>query len=256
MRKSKKVIIANWKMNPTTIREAKDSFRKIKNIARNLRNVQTVVCPPFIFLGVLEKFITGHRCVLGAQDVFWEQEGSYTGEISPRELLRMDVNYVILGHSERRALGESDTEVSRKVKACFRNNLFVILCIGEAERDSDGRYFRFIKEEIKNSLSKISRKDIPKLIIAYEPIWAVGPKAKRADTPEELFEMAIFIRKTLSDLFGRKHVMSTPILYGGSVDDRNAEEFLSKGGVAGLLVGRASLDPKKFSAILKIAENV
>lgn len=184
---------------------------------------------------------------------FWEQDGAYTGEISPTQLLRLDVNHVILGHSERRALGESDKVVNHKVRTCFKNNLRVILCVGETERDKDGEYLRFVREEMKNSLARVSRKDLPKLIIAYEPIWAVGSRGRRADTPEELFEMIIFIRKTLSDIFGKRHAMDLPILYGGSADENNAEGFLREGGASGLLVGRASLDSGQFGHILKIA---
>jgi len=260
MKRAKKLIIANWKMNPRTLDDARELFSKTKRVAQTLRRVKTVVCPPFVFIGTLVGRVSSTKCVLGAQDVFWENPsvggGAYTGEISAHQLAALDTNYVIIGHSERRALGETDEIVNKKTRAALAQNLSIILCIGESERDEDGEYLHFVREEIRASLVKVSKKDLVKLTVAYEPIWAVGAGAKRADTPEELLEMAIFIRKTLSDLFGKKEAHAVPILYGGSVGEKNTGAFLRGGGVQGLLVGRASLNAKTFSAILKIAENV
>ncbi|MDP3725920.1 MAG: triose-phosphate isomerase [bacterium] len=249
----KKIIVANWKMHPRTLSEARENFQKIKRKADTLTKVATVVCPPFIFLDLLSKKATS-KCALGAQDVFWQVEGAYTGEISPAQLSAMNVSYVILGHSERRALGETDEIIQKKVKASLEYRLNVILCIGEHERDARGQYLSFLKDQIKKCLFKIPGKHLERLIIAYEPIWAIGAKAKSADTSESFFETAIFIRKVLSDMFGKTTAFNVPILYGGSVNEYNAEGFLKDGNAAGLLVGCASLDPEEFNEILKIAQ--
>src|SRR3989344_640141 len=260
----KKLIVANWKMNPNTLQEARKIFHAIKRQAERLIEVETVICPPFIFLQGLRQLSPTRRCVLGAQDVFWENSligdrvmsGAYTGEISPRMLRISGVRYVIVGHSERRAFCETDEIVSRKMHAALAEGIRPILCVGESERDKEGEYLHFIKKEIKNSLAGIPRKYLSQIVIAYEPIWAVGPKAERADTPDELFEMVILIRKIIGELFGRKIATMTPILYGGSVNETNAGEFLKKVGVAGLLVGRASLSHRVFGGILKTANRL
>lgn len=251
----KKLIIANWKMAPATLASARELFTKTKRVAQNLNRITTVICPPFVFLGVFSKSARTQRCRLGAQDIFWKSDNARTGEISPEQLKSMGVSSVIVGHSERRALGEDDEVVNRKVLSCMRNRLRVILCIGESNRDSEGAYLRFIETQIEKSLAKVSRPMLSNLVIAYEPIWAVGSYAKRADTPDELFEMVIFIKKVLSDRFGKKHALGIPVLYGGSVNERNAASFLKHGGADGLLIGRASLDPKQFSNILKTVEH-
>lgn len=251
--KNKKIIVANWKMNPRTAREATALFQKIKREAEALARVETVVCPPFVFLDTLSKK-AARRCALGAQDVFWEAHGAYTGEVSPAQLRGLDVSYVILGHSERRALGETSEIIQKKLKLALAYRLNVILCVGESDRDSRGRYLSFLKEEIKKSIGKIKTNDLHRLIIAYEPIWAVGVKVKKADTPAALFEVVIFIRKVLSDLFNSSAAFRIPVLYGGSVSSLNARGFLVEGGASGLLVGRASLEPNEFNAILEIAQ--
>jgi len=260
----KKLIVANWKMSPDTLTEAREIFNTIRRTAKDLSHVETLVCPPFVFLSELSKLVRSSRYGIGAQDVFWEDAGAYTGEVSPVHLERLDVRSVILGHSERRALGENDKIVNKKVKACFKNGVQVILCVGEKERDPHGNYLRFVKDQLKSSLFKVSKKDIGKLAVAYEPVWAISSTRlttssshhQGADTPENVLEMSIFIRKILSDIYDKKVAMATPVLYGGSVTDENAERFLREGGARGFLVGRASLDALKFTTILKIAEKV
>jgi triosephosphate isomerase len=249
----KKIIIANWKMSPDSTKEAKKIFSGIKKVASKLRNVQTVVCPPFIYLTELQKIVSGHRCVLGTQDSFWEKKGSFTGEISPTMISNLKSEYVILGHSERRALGETDEVVNKKIKACLKENLKIVLCIGEKERDNHGDYLSGIKEQIENSLAGISKSSLSKIIIAYEPLWAIGKNSQRPATPAESMEMSIFIKRVLADAFGKNNISKINILYGGSVDLKNAEVFLKEGGVNGLLVGRASLDDLKFGKILEKA---
>ncbi len=252
----KKIIIGNWKMAPFTTKEAKVIFGAIKKTASSLRNVQTVVCPPFIYINELKKMISGHRFVVGAQDSFWNEEQANTGEISPVMLKNLGVRYVILGHSERRAFGENDELVSKKVNACLKEGFTIVLCVGESQRDENGEYTKFIKNEITASLAGVKKKDIKNIVIAYEPIWAIGKKAKHAAGPEDSLEVSILIKKILTGMFGKDVAMKTPILYGGSVNPKNAESFLTDGGVDGLLIGRISLETKKFGEVLKISNSV
>lgn len=251
----KKLIIGNWKMYPVSAKEARDKFTAIKKDAATLRNVQTVVCPPFVYMGDLKKLVTGHRCVLGAQNAWTEESGAYTGEVSPDMLMSLGVSYVIVGHSERRALGETDELVNRKIHAAIKAGIMAVLCVGERTRDADGEYLKYIGEQILFALKGVSKKDLANVVIAYEPIWAIGKNAVRAASTDDALEVAILIRKTLADLYGQGS-FSIPVLYGGSVDAQNAGEFLAKSQVQGLLVGRSSLDPKVFGAILKSAEKV
>lgn len=252
----KKLIIGNWKMNPSDITKAKRIFVEIRKKASTMRNVETIVCPPFLYINILQKLVTGHRCVIGAQDAFWEPVGAFTGEVSPFMLAEAGVKYVILGHSERRALGDGNDIVSKKVNASLRRGLKVILCVGEGSRDSHGRFFSFIEKQLKESLAGVKVKDLKDVIVAYEPLWAIGKNATRGATADEFTEMIIFIRKVLADMFNKKEAMKIPIIYGGSVDHKNAKEFLEVYGSGGLLPGRASLDPKKFNAILEIANSI
>ena len=191
-----------------------------------MANVHTVICPPFLYIEPLRQLVKGHRVVLGAQDIFWKEKGAYTGEISPKQLWASRVRYVILGHSERRALGETNEVVNKKVKACFKYNITPILCIGESTRDMDRDYLNFVKQELEECLEGLPKTALKKIIIAYEPIWAIGKEAEREATPEECLEMIIYIKRVLSDLFGVPAVEGLQTLYGGSVHVKNTEEFM------------------------------
>lgn len=252
--KKKKTIVGNWKMAPRTIDEAKKTFAGIKKTASNLRNVDTVICPPFVFVSELASRVSGKRCSVGGQNTFWKEEGAYTGEVSPTQLYSLAARYVILGHSERRAMGETDEMISKKVDAALRAGLTVIICVGEQSRDQHGEYTKRIEEQLKQSLSQVQKKSLPNIIIAYEPIWAIGANAVRPASPEDVLEVSILIRKVLTNMFDRESSHHVSILYGGSVDEKNCGSFMVEGGADGLLVGRASLDAKQFSEILKIAE--
>ncbi len=251
----KKLIIGNWKMYPANVKDAREKFSAIKKVAATLRNVQTVICPPFVYVSDLQKLVSGHRVVVGAQNAWIENEGAYTGEVSPAMLTSLKLSYVIIGHSERRTLGEGDELVNKKVVAGVKAGLIVVLCVGESERDPDGEYLKHIATQIKIALNGIQKKNLKNIVIAYEPIWAIGKYALHAATPEDALEVSILIKRTLADLYG-KDAGIVPILYGGSVDAKNAWEFLLKSHVDGFLVGRASLDPRIFGEILKIADKI
>lgn len=249
MKKSKILVVANWKMNPDTSSEAREIFLATQKSAKNLKNVKVVVCPPYIYLQNLEK-IKDRALSLGAQDVFSVQSGSFTGEISAKMLKLEGEEYVIIGHSERRDMGETDELISNKVLASLKTNLHVILCVGEKERDGHGDYLNFLRHQIINSLNKVQKRYIKKLIIAYEPVWAIGKSEDEAMKPSDLHETSIFIKKILAEIYGKEAGMSVPIIYGGSVSAKNAKDLLVLGEVQGLLVGHESLNPKRFENLL------
>lgn len=253
--KNKKIIIANWKMNPTSKVEAKKLFNGIKKTAVSLRNVDTIICPPFIYLSELKKLYSGKKIAIGAQNVFGEVKGSFTGEINASQLKDMGATYVIIGHSERRALGETDEMVNDKLVLALKEGLNVILCIGESERDSHGKYLHFLREQITSAFLKVKPNDLSNIMIAYEPIWAIGKTGDDAITPQKLHETTLFIKRVLMDLYNKKVAMDTSIIYGGSVEPENTEALLSDGEVQGFLVGHASLDAKSFGEILNIANS-
>ncbi len=242
-------------MNPPSAREARVLFNKVKLAGGKLEKVETVICPPFSFLGLFPKSGTT-RVSLGAQDVFWANAGRATGEVSPEMLKDLGVSYVIVGHSERRALGETDEMVSKKVKAVLTEGLFPIVCVGEKERDAEGTYFAMLKAQIVASLMGTTRAQFRDICIAYEPLWAIGKSAKEAADPRGIREMAIFIQKVIADAFGEETAQLPRILYGGSAEESNTAPILTEGGVSGLLVGHASLDAERFGKMLKIANTL
>lgn len=249
MKKKKVLVLGNWKMNPPTIAEAKILFKKVSRMTGRLRNVETVICPPFIFLHAF----AGSRVTLGAQDVFWQNGGRFTGEVSPEMLKNIGVSYCLVGHSERRVLGETDEEISKKANAALREGLKAVVCIGERDRDSGGLYFDFLKNQLKKSLAGIQRRFLLDLIIAYEPVWAIGKSAQDSMNPRDIRETVLFIRKVLSDMYDAEAVANIPIIYGGSVEPENISEVLREGETAGVLVGHKSLIAEDFVAILKSA---
>jgi len=255
MKKVKSLVVANWKMNPETIEKAKEIFRGTKAVAKDLKNTKVVICPPFVYLSDLEK-INDSKILIGAQDMFWENAGSFTGEISPVMLKKEGEGYVILGHSERRDLGETEEMIAKKIASAIKAGLIPILCVGERERDIHGEYLHFLRKQIINSLGKLPKRFLAKLVIAYEPIWAIGKSEEEAMKPADLHEMTIFIKKILVELYGQAVGMTVSILYGGSVNHNNAKDILVNGQVQGLLVGRESLNPKKFGELLKEVDSI
>mgnify|MGYP001607264177 CR=1 FL=1 len=248
----KKIIVANWKMNPASPKEAKKLFGAIKKKAAFTKgSVETVVAPPFVYLPLLSPTA---KVKLGAQDVFFEDEGAFTGEISPAMLRHLGVSYVIVGHSERREhVGESDEVIHKKILAAALRHLRAIVCVGEKERHREGFPPR-VKEEILGALKGVPRALASRILIAYEPLWAISAnKGAHEDSPENVFEISIFIRRTVMDIWGKKAALSIPILYGGSVNAKNARGFLEVKGISGLLVGGASLKAEEFGAILRAA---
>lgn len=255
MSKNKKLIIANWKLNPETLKDAKKLFTNIKKVASKTQNVQTVICSPSVYISELSKMYSGHRVEVGAQDVFWENKGSYTGELSPTALKSVGAKYVIIGHSERRALGENNIDVNKKMIAALKAGLNVVLCVGESKRDSQALYLKFLREELESALESVLKNHIKNLIITYEPLWAIGKSADDAVSSHQMHEMYIFIRKILTELYGKNIAFNVPIIYGGSAEPDNVKELLDSGEIDGFLVGHASLKADQFNEILKITNS-
>jgi triosephosphate isomerase len=255
MRK-KKLIIGNWKMNPKTSALARSNFTSVKKESGAYKNVEAVIAAPYVYLSELSK-IASAGLSLGAQNVSAEKEGAFTGEISAAMLATFKTKYIIIGHSERREMGESNAFINKKIKMVLASGMTPVLCVGEKERDQGMWYLSAVKTQIEECLVGIAKNAIPKIVIAYEPVWAISSTQNHRDaSPEDFQEMRIYIRKILSDMVGANTAESVAILYGGSVNEKNANGFLSLGGADGLLVGKASLTPKIFLTILKRANEI
>jgi triosephosphate isomerase len=241
-------IIANWKMNPGTVKESQAIFNTVVKANKGIKN-NLIICPPypFLFIGNNLKL---KNISLGAQDVFEELDGAYTGEVSPKMLLSLGVKYVILGHSERRFLGDTNQIINTKILTTLKSKLKPILCIGEKTRDHNGFYLAFVKHQLIECLSEVPKAQVKNIIFAYEPVWAIGSKSLREATPEEFVEMKIFIKKIIADIYDLKTASLAKVIYGGSVNSLNAKNFI-EASADGLLVGRDSLNPKKFQEIIK-----
>lgn len=244
----KSLIIANWKMNPATLQEAKKNFELIKEGGEKINNVESVICAPFVFLPALKP---GKNVKIGAQDCFWEEKGAYTGEISPKQLVDLGCEFVILGHSERRKyLSERTPAVSKKIKAALAVGLKVIFCVG-SETKIPGKE---MKDQLEKGLAGLGKSVFSKLLLVYEPVWAISTtKDKVTATPREARQGGIYMRNALAGLFDRKTAEAAKIIYGGSVNSTNIVGFLKDGGMIGGLVGAASLNPREFIDILKAA---
>ncbi|KKQ81679.1 MAG: Triosephosphate isomerase [Parcubacteria group bacterium GW2011_GWF2_38_76] len=244
-------------MNPASLKEAillVSSIKKGKAADKN----EIVLCPPSVYLSDVVKILSSgkHGIKIGAQDCFYEEKGAFTGEVSPIMFKTVGAKYVIIGHSERRALGETNESINKKIKLSFKKGIKVILCVGESERDETGQYFRFIETQIKSALLGINKSYFKDLIIAYEPIWAIGKNAQKSCDPKDIKEMSLFIKKVLAEISSREIGLKATVIYGGSVDVKNATQIVSEGEVDGLLIGRASLDAKKFLGIINSVSSI
>ena len=247
------LIIGNWKMNPATLGHARKLFLDTrKEIGRKKLISHISVAPPFPFLSEMERLSPSQRIGLSAQDVFFESIGAHTGEVSIPMLKSVGVTSVIVGHSERRAAGESDEEIYKDIQSIFKTGVTAIICVGEKARDAHGNYFSVVEAQMRSALRDVPKSKLSQLVVAYEPVWAIGT-GKHASA-EDVHEMKLFIQKIIADQFGRNAIKKVRILYGGSVKKENAQELLEVGQVDGFLVGGASLKPKEFAGIIHTAE--
>lgn len=248
----KPLIVGNWKMNNSTA-ESVDLAEKLKKTVKDMAGVDVVVAPPFTALGSVRDVIKGSIIKLGAQNLFWEDKGAYTGEVSPLMIRDLDCEYVIIGHSERREyFKESDEIVNKKIKAALRNKLKAIVCVGESLKErEENKTMQVIESQIKKGLQGLSLSEAKELIIAYEPVWAIG--TGRNATPAQANEVHTYIRKLLSRIFNEDIASNIKILYGGSVKLSNSAELMSEKEIDGALVGGASLEAESFAQIVRSA---
>lgn len=244
----KKLIAGNWKMFMNT-QQAREFALNFQERVAEVTDKDIVICAPFTALHVLKEELEESIIHIGAQDVFYQNEGAYTGEVSPAMLIDMACTYVIIGHSERRGyLKETDELIAKKIKAALENNLKPILCVGEnLSQREDGKALSFVRSQVEKDLSELSSEDIGKVVIAYEPIWAIG--TGKTASPQDAQEMCAAIRSTLAGIAGAV-ANNIQILYGGSVKAGNIKELTDKTDIDGALVGGASLDPTEFAELI------
>lgn len=246
------LVAGNWKMNKT-VAEARDLVTTMSRPLREIDGVEKVLCPPYIALMAVASLLEGTGIGLGAQNMHWEAKGAFTGEVAAN-MVKEFCSYIIIGHSERRTyFGETDETVNRKVGAALKAGLTPIVCVGETlDQYESGQTAEVVRRQIKEGLAGIDSADAAKLIVAYEPVWAIGTgKASSGENANQVHQQVI--RPALGELFGSQNADTIRILYGGSVTAANASEFFAYADIDGALVGGASLKPDEFVAITKAA---
>ncbi|MCX7956561.1 MAG: triose-phosphate isomerase [Endomicrobia bacterium] len=245
----KKLIAANWKMYKT-IKETKNYIENFLPLVKNVVDREIVICPPFVSLFIAGELLKNSNVKLGAQNMYVEEKGAYTGEISPLMLKEIGCEYVILGHSERRKyFMETDEFINKKALIAFKYDLIPIVCVGETlEEREKNLTFQVLEHQVKNSLTNLTSDYAAKVVIAYEPVWAIGT-GKNA-TPQQAQEAQNFIRQVYSSIYGREISEKVRVLYGGSIKPENFREIMQQPDVDGGLVGGASLEYESFSKIV------
>jgi triosephosphate isomerase len=247
MKRTIPLIVGNWKLHPSSIAAAEKLAAAIVRTHKQTTEPYIAVAPSFIHLPAVAKQLRRSTVRLAAQDVAAEPMGAFTGEVSAMQLRDAGVDFVIIGHSERRAMGETDEVIQQKVLLTLKNKLTPIVCIGERERDDRGDFFNVVQNQLQLLCDNLTPAQVKKLIIAYEPIWAIG--TGQTATTDDVKEMQLFIISVLTTLFNRKVAAGVRLLYGGSVKPHNAAALQQAGGMHGFLVGGASLTAKDFLAI-------
>ena len=248
-----RIVAGNWKMNKT-VAEARELVSKMSAPLGEIAGVEKVFCPPFTLIPSVAAMLAGSGIGLGAQNMHWEEKGAFTGEIAPN-MVKEFCNYVIIGHSERRAyFGETDETVNRKLRAAIKVDLTPIVCVGETlDQYESGLTGEVVRRQITLGLADIDSTYVSRIVIAYEPVWAIGTgKASSAENANSVHGQVI--RPALSALFGAENAQAIRIQYGGSVTAANASEFFAMSDIDGALVGGASLKPDEFVAITKAAQ--
>lgn len=249
------MLVGNWKMNPDTLEEAKALASSYARAAAKAPKVAVVIAPPAAYIADLGRGAKkAYR--LSAQDVDHRPSGSFTGSVSARQVKAVGAEYAIVGHSERRAAGDTDEIVAQKAVQAIDAGLRVILCVGEKERDDQAQYLRSVREQVLAVLSRVDKKKAPLVTVAYEPVWAIGKSYSVALSPADIHEMSIYIKKVVAEAVGKEAGLRTQVLYGGSVNFENAQAILSDGEIDGLLVGRQSLDKDAFTSMISYAASI
>lgn len=251
----KPLIVGNWKMN-LSLNEATSLVKDIKSKTDTINNVGVGVCPPFVFLPEIHKITNGSNIILGSQNIHNEENGAFTGEVSGLMVKEVGCTHAIIGHSERRhVFGETDDFINAKLKTCFSIQLIPIFCVGETLDDREGgKTNDVIGSQLLNGLQDINAENAKKLIIAYEPVWAIG--TGKTATTAQANEVHIFIRKFLAERYGHEIASEVIIQYGGSVKPGNIKDLLGQSEIDGALVGGASLEANSFLEMIEIAKNI
>lgn len=246
----KPIMAGNWKMHKT-VGEAVDFVTRLQEELGDWERTEVVVAPPFVALAPVAERLDGNTIALAAQDCFWEEEGAYTGEVSAPMLRGVGCRYVIIGHSERRAyFSETDETVNKKVKAVLSHDLYPIICVGESlEERERGDTFTIVERQVKEGLKGLDEAAVQKIVVAYEPLWAIG--TGKTATPEQAQEMHAFIRGLFTALFNPEGAQVIRIQYGGSVKPDNVDELMAQPDIDGALVGGASLAVDSFARIVR-----
>ncbi len=244
------LVMGNWKLSPATLEEATIRVKDYIKLSKKYTKLTLAAAAPFVFVSELKKKAKSN-CLIGGQDVSINLDGAFTGDVAASMLSSVGADFSIVGHSERRASGDTDANIAIKVKHIVNAGMRAVFCFGENERDEGGDYLNVVKTQLLAGVSKLEGTDILNVILAYEPVWAVGRKSNVAITPHDLHQMVIFIRKTLRERFSTGVADKVTILYGGSANPENAESILFEGEVDGFLVGRASWNKESMEGILK-----
>ncbi len=246
-------IAGNWKMNKT-VGEAIELVKGLKNVLQGLEEIEVAIAPPFTALFPVAQELKGASIHLAAQNLFWEDKGAFTGEISAEMLKEIGCHYAIIGHSERRQyFGETDETVNRRIKAAFHGGLKVIFCIGETLQEREGNLtFSVVERQLEGGLKGLDEKTVAEIVVAYEPVWAIG--TGKTATPEQAEEVHRFIRQKLERLYTKKVSEEIRIQYGGSVTPENIKGLMAQPNIDGALVGGASLKTDSFSRIVRFKE--
>ncbi|MFZ3172749.1 MAG: triose-phosphate isomerase [Carboxydocellales bacterium] len=246
----KPIIAGNWKMHKT-IAETAELVSGLKAAVAGITEVEVVVCPPFTALAKAAEVAKGSNIAVGAQNMYWEEKGAFTGEVSPTMLKEAGCKYVILGHSERRQFfGETNETVNNKIKAAYQYGLLPIVCVGELlEEREAGQTEQVVRQQTENSLAGLSQEQVKQLVVAYEPVWAIG--TGKTASKEDAQQVIGFIRRILAEMYGQELANLVRIQYGGSVKGDNIAELMAQPDIDGALVGGASLTVDAFGPIIK-----
>jgi triosephosphate isomerase len=246
----KPLIIANWKCNPLTLKEGEELVEELEKGIDGFNSVEVVICPPFVFLPFL---IQRSDLSFGAQNCFSEDKGPFTGEISVNMLEEIGVKYIIIGHSERRnTFKETNEDINLKLLRILNSSVTPILCIGEKREEREtGKTFDVLTEQLEKCLLGVSKENAGKIVLSYEPVWAIG--TGKSASVSDIGEVRVFIREFLSNKFGKENCEKVRILYGGSVDSNNIHSFITEARMNGALVGGAYLKDNEFLKLIKTA---